>query len=101
MGMEITHITTSTFNFGYIITHDGMKANPEKGGQLDQTPDCLRTKKHVLRFIRRIGHLANPLYELLRKKVKESKWPWKPDASVETCRYKRAFEAVANHCVWT
>eukprot|EP00965_Chrysotila_dentata_P090019 2970891-Pleurochrysis_carterae.AAC.1 len=67
-------------------------------------PDCLQTKKQVLRFlgvvnfnrrfIRRIGHLANPLYELLKKKLKESEWPWKPDATVETCRYKRAYKAV-------
>eukprot|EP00965_Chrysotila_dentata_P166336 5491361-Pleurochrysis_carterae.AAC.2 len=26
--------------------------------------------------------------------VKESAWPWKLDAAVETCRYKRAYEAV-------
>eukprot|EP00965_Chrysotila_dentata_P062312 2064830-Pleurochrysis_carterae.AAC.1 len=68
-------------------------------------PDYLQTKKQILRFlgvvnfnrrfIQRIGHLANPLYELLRKDVKESEWPWKPDdATVETCRYKRAYEAV-------
>eukprot|EP00965_Chrysotila_dentata_P009354 304694-Pleurochrysis_carterae.AAC.1 len=47
-----------------------------------------------MRYDQRIGHLANPLYELLRKDVKESQWPWKPDATVETCRHKRAYEVV-------
>eukprot|EP00965_Chrysotila_dentata_P017397 578002-Pleurochrysis_carterae.AAC.4 len=83
---------------------NGIKANAKKVQVLDKTPDYLQTKKQVLRFlgvskfhrrcIRRIGHLANPLYELLRKKVIKSEWPWKPDAAVETCRYKRAYEAV-------
>eukprot|EP00965_Chrysotila_dentata_P125379 4145273-Pleurochrysis_carterae.AAC.1 len=62
---------------GYIVTRDGIKANPDKVQALDQMPDCLQTKKQELRFmgvvdfnrrfIRRISHLANPLYELLRK----------------------------------
>eukprot|EP00965_Chrysotila_dentata_P254081 6211753-Pleurochrysis_carterae.AAC.2 len=68
----------------------GSKLNPKKLQALDQMPDHLQTKKQ---FIRRIGYLANPLYKLLRKDVKESEWPWKPDATVEACRYKRAYEA--------
>eukprot|EP00965_Chrysotila_dentata_P250525 6209501-Pleurochrysis_carterae.AAC.1 len=54
---------------GYIVTRDGIKADPEKVHALDQMPDCLQTKK-------------------------QSEWPWKSDATVETCRYKRAYETV-------
>eukprot|EP00965_Chrysotila_dentata_P153302 5066650-Pleurochrysis_carterae.AAC.1 len=31
--------------FGYIVTRDGIKANPEKVHALDQMPNCLQTKK--------------------------------------------------------
>eukprot|EP00965_Chrysotila_dentata_P080772 2665407-Pleurochrysis_carterae.AAC.1 len=73
----------------YIVTRDGIKANPKKVLRF------LGVVNFNRRFIRRIGHLANPLYELLRKDVKESEWPWKPNATdEETCRYKRAYEAV-------
>ena len=32
---------------GYIVTRDGIKANPEKVQALDQMPDHLQTKKQV------------------------------------------------------
>eukprot|EP00965_Chrysotila_dentata_P168405 5560974-Pleurochrysis_carterae.AAC.1 len=49
-------------------------------------PAKLKDKKAVLRFlgivnfnrrfIRRLGRIASPLYDLLKKDVREDEWPW-------------------------
>eukprot|EP00965_Chrysotila_dentata_P168558 5566448-Pleurochrysis_carterae.AAC.1 len=71
---------------GYIVTREGIRPNPEKVEALHKMPAKLKDKKAVLRFlgivnfnrrfIRRLGHIESPLYDLLKKDVREDEWPW-------------------------
>eukprot|EP00965_Chrysotila_dentata_P126941 4199060-Pleurochrysis_carterae.AAC.1 len=71
---------------GYIVTREGIRPNPEKVEALHKMPAKLKDKKTLLRFIgivnfnrrfiRRLGHIASPLYDLLKKDVREDEWPW-------------------------
>eukprot|EP00965_Chrysotila_dentata_P194131 6176176-Pleurochrysis_carterae.AAC.1 len=85
---------------------DGIKANPEEVQALDQIPDCLQTQMQALRFLgvlnfnRRFISFELAIWPtrctsfLHRKYVRESEWPWKPDATLESCCYKPAYKAV-------
>eukprot|EP00965_Chrysotila_dentata_P143909 4753913-Pleurochrysis_carterae.AAC.1 len=65
-------------------------------------PDKLKDKKAVLRFlglvnfirrfIRRLGHIASPLYDLLKKNVPEDEWLW---GELENgCPYAKAYKEI-------
>eukprot|EP00965_Chrysotila_dentata_P233666 6199722-Pleurochrysis_carterae.AAC.1 len=69
---------------------------------LHNMPDKLKDKKAVLRFlgivnfkrrfIRRLGHIASPLYDLLKKDVREYECPW---GELENdCPYAKAYKEI-------
>eukprot|EP00965_Chrysotila_dentata_P037491 1246857-Pleurochrysis_carterae.AAC.1 len=87
---------------GYIVTREGIRPNPEKLEALHKMPDKLKDNQAVLRFlgivnfnrrfIRRLGPIASPLYDLLKKDVREDKWPW---GELENgCFYAKAYKEI-------
>jgi len=88
---------------GFIVTPDGTHPNPEKVTAISRMPSVIANQKELLRFlgcinfqrrfICRLGHIAAPLYEMLRKEA-VLKWDWTPRHTAAVNELKAA---LSNH----
>eukprot|EP00965_Chrysotila_dentata_P159846 5280420-Pleurochrysis_carterae.AAC.1 len=76
---------------GYIVTREGIRPNPEKVEALHKMLAKLKEKKAAIHST--IGaYIASPLYDLLKKDVREDEWPW---GEIENgCPYAKAYKKI-------